>query len=69
MRRTVAEISQALEVDEEAARALVAFLRAVGLAKFRGERPPERGAGKGPHVYTIEPGAADTVRRMIAGLE
>lgn len=69
MKRTIAEIAQVLEVSEEAARGLVVFLRETGLVRFRGERTPERGSGKGPHVYTVEAGSGDTVRRMIGRLE
>lgn len=68
MTRTVQELADLLGVDEVAARGLVAFLRAVRLCEFRGERPAPRG-GKGPHVYSIPVGAGDTLRRLLERVE
>ncbi len=67
MMRTVSDLATELDVSEKAARGLVTFLVETKLARFRGERPATR--GKGAHVYTIETGAGDKVRKMLARVE
>ena len=63
---TIAEIAAALEVDREAARGLVRFLVARGLAIPRGRRPPDRARGGAPeHLYALLDEAPDGVRQVL----
>lgn len=70
MTRTVAEIADALGIEEKAARGLVAFMLSCSppLARFRGERASS-GVGRGPSVYQVEQGAGNLARRLIERLE
>lgn len=67
MRLTTAEVAGRLGVDREVARGLIHFLVELGLAEFKGERPPETGRGKAQHVFEFVEGfekqLADTLKK------
>lgn len=69
MKMTVAEIADALGVNEKIADGVVKFLVVKGLAQFKGERPSPTGRGKGPHVYEVVAGASEGVAATIRLLE
>lgn len=69
MRRTIDEFAEELGVSREAAEGLVRYLRETKLVRFRGERTPEHGMGKGAHVYSVVGGAGSLIGRAIRKLE
>jgi predicted ArsR family transcriptional regulator len=69
MTRTLSEIAEALSVPRDAADGLVKYLRAVDLARFRGQRPTPTGRGRGAHVYEVLPGAKVAVAAALEKLE
>lgn len=69
MRRTADEMAELLEIDRDAMDGLLKYLRILGLAKFRGERPSPSGKGKGAHVYEVVGGAGKIVAADLRKLE
>lgn len=69
VRRTADEMAELLEIDRDAMDGLLKYLRVLGLAKFRGERPNPNGRGKGAHVYEIVGGAGKMVAADLRKLE
>lgn len=69
MGRTIDDIATELSMDRTTAEALLRVLRFLRVVQFRGERPSARGYGKGPHVYTVTAGAAQSAADLVAKLE